>query len=85
MAKKYIYAIKDIKIEDFVQLFFGDKDAQAIHAFKTAANQKQQNQIQIAPADFELWKLGEINTTTGQGKSEITYLTKAIEQINKKQ
>ena len=59
-----IYAIRDIK-NDFGTPFNAVNDDVAKRIFLAAQNDKESMMHQF-PADFELWKLAEYWTTTGE-------------------
>ena len=73
-----IYAIKDTKV-GFMQPFYQANNAVAIRSFTNAVNSDQTNNINQNMDDMELWLLGEFNDDTGEIKSEITFLCKAID------
>ena len=62
--KQSIYAIRDIKNE-FCTPFTTANDATAKRMFVTEQKNKDSMLAQF-PADFELWKLAEVDTKTGQ-------------------
>lgn len=62
--KQGIYAIRDIKNE-FCAPFATANDATAKRMFATEQRSKDSMLAQF-PADFELWKLADMDTKTGQ-------------------
>lgn len=62
--KLSIYAIRDIKNE-FCTPFTTANDATAKRMFLTEQKNKDSMLAQF-PADFELWKLADLDTKTGQ-------------------
>lgn len=62
--KLSIYAIRDIKNE-FCAPFTTANDATAKRMFVTEQKNKDSMLAQF-PADFELWKLADMDTKTGQ-------------------
>lgn len=62
--KLSIYAIRDIKNE-FCTPFTTANDAMAKRMFVTEQKDKDSMLAQF-PADFELWKLADMDTKTGQ-------------------
>lgn len=62
--KLSIYAIRDIKNE-FCTPFTTTNDAMAKRMFVTEQKNKDSMLAQF-PADFELWKLADMDTKTGQ-------------------
>lgn len=73
-----IYAIKDTKV-GFMQPFYQANNAVAIRSFTNAVNAEQTNNINQNIEDMELWHLGEFNDDTGEIKSEVTFLCKAVD------
>ena len=73
-----IYAIKDTKV-GFMQPFYQANNAVAIRSFTNAVNEEQTNNINRNLDDMELWHLGEFNDDTGEIKSELTFLCKAVD------
>jgi hypothetical protein len=63
-VKLSIYAIRDIKNE-FCTPFTTANDATAKRMFVTEQKNKDSMLAQF-PADFELWKLADMDTKTGQ-------------------
>lgn len=62
MTKKYLYAVKDKKANNFDGYMILENDAQAVRGFAQAC---EQNQVfKKWPEDFELYKLAEIHTET---------------------
>ena len=62
--KLSIYAIRDIKNE-FCTPFTTANDATAKRMFVTEQKNKD-SMLALFPADFELWKLADLDTKTGQ-------------------
>lgn len=62
--KLSIYAIRDIKNE-FCTPFTTNNDAMAKRMYQNEQRNKDSMLAQF-PADFELWKLADIDTKTGQ-------------------
>lgn len=59
-----IYALKDVK-SGFLSPFTFANDELAIRYYKNSLQSPTPSLISMNPEDFELWKLGEINTDTG--------------------
>ena len=76
--KTSIYAIRDIK-NDFGTPFTAANDNVAKRMYQAEQKNKDSMLAQF-PADFELWKLGEYDTKTGQIDTHIENI--AVEGAN---
>ena len=84
---KKFYGIKDIKADEFCEIVENINDACMLRSLKSAVNDKQANtMISKYPQDYELWKLYEVDTKTGEAKNDIRKIANAEEyseiQIN---
>lgn len=62
-----IYAIRDIKTSSYGNPMFQPTDGSMIRDFSDAVNSKQEkNHLNDHSDDFELFKLGEYETDTGE-------------------
>lgn len=60
-----IYSIYDRATEAYQAPFFQPTGPAAIRIVKGEAN-REGSMLNAAPADFELWELGDFNETTGE-------------------
>lgn len=78
---KRLYGVKDLK-EGICEVFLQSNDGVAIRNF--AETPKNTNtMIGKHPEDFELWKLGNIDTETGAFTDDLRKLAKAADFIDK--
>lgn len=77
---KRLYAVKDNK-EGFVEVFLQANDGVAIRNFAEAPK-NQQTMIGKHPEDFELWKLGNIDSETGALTDDLRKLANAADFVN---
>lgn len=70
-----LYAIRDRLLDYFLQPFVGPSDRQVKAAVaENVNNRESQHAVAQAPQQFELWRLAEIDETTGQVQGEREYL-----------
>lgn len=62
--KLEIYSIRDIKVAYRAPIYFHNVE-EAKRACAFTVNSKSDNELVLAPQDFELWYLGEIDDMTG--------------------
>ena len=60
------YGIKDNLAGMFFNPFSEKNDATALRFFKTTINDKRNDVIYQSPGDYDLYRIGEFETTTGQ-------------------
>lgn len=78
-SKKF-YGIKDTKAEEFCEIVENINDACMLRALKSAINDKAANtMISKYPQDYELWKLYEVNTATGEATNDLRKIANAEE------
>ena len=90
MIKK-MFAIKDVKMNIYMEPWFRRDVPLAIRDFRQIANDDK-NQINQYPQDFELWELGQLDDETGEFKSpskhclcQATSVVRKIEEANEQQ
>jgi hypothetical protein len=80
--KLQIFAIKDTKVNAFMQPFFMRTEAEAIRAFATSTNDPSTN-FNKHPEDYHLFQLGEYDEETGKLESkEPTQKAHALALLN---
>lgn len=57
-----VYAVRDVK-STFMSPVLGSNDAQAMRAFR--AGMRSVPEFDVAPADFELYRIGEFDSDSG--------------------
>ncbi len=57
-----LYAVRDVK-STYMSPVVGSNDAQAMRAFR--AGMRSVPEFDVAPADFELYRIGEYNNESG--------------------
>lgn len=62
--KLEIYSIRDIKVAYRSPIYFHNVE-EAKRACSFTVNSNSDNELVLAPQDFELWYLGSIDDTTG--------------------
>lgn len=67
-----IYAIRDMVVNEFKNLFELRNDEEAIRSFKMECQNADKRVVPIN--DYQLFKLGTRDTITGEIKSEINFL-----------
>lgn len=75
--KVNVYAIKDVKL-GFEAPFTRVNDQLAIRDFLNVASAPEQNKLSMNPEDFELWKLGTMETDSGIITSDVQFLKSLI-------
>lgn len=70
-----IYAIKD-KATGFDRIFVANNDYHAMRMSSDSVNAEAQEKtlLQLHPEDYELYKLGNLNTDNGEIKPEIKFM-----------
>lgn len=58
----YLYAVRDVK-STYMSPVVGSNDAQAMRSFR--AGMRTVPEFDVAPADFELYRIGEYNNDSG--------------------
>lgn len=72
-----IYAIKDTVVGEFMNSFELRNDEEAKRSFQMDLTHADPTKIPIQ--DYELYRLGERNTITGELKAELKFLMNAAE------
>lgn len=72
-----IYAIRDIKMQEYMSPFYLTNDAVAIREFTNAKVADQPNPVNTNPEDKELWCLGDYDSNSGIINSNVRFITKA--------
>lgn len=80
--KRYIYAVRDVKSQDFVggqqALFVMKSDGEAIRAFMGSLSNKDAG-FSATPEDFELCRVGELRETqVGEAMGDVPMPTYAL-------
>lgn len=57
-----LYAVRDVK-STYMSPVVGNNDAQAMRSFR--AGMRAVPEFEVAPADFELYRIGEYNNESG--------------------
>jgi len=79
----HVFAIKDIRADEFNTPFFQPTHAHAVRVFKMEVNrQDSQNLINLYPEDFELWYLGEFRQADGNLSPELQLIVKGTQLKN---
>ena len=81
---KNIYAIKDVKIGEFIHQFQVPNEAVAIRQITNAVNDTQPTELTLNTADFELYSLGTINLATGEIDNKVEFIKNCVELKYKK-
>lgn len=63
--KKLMYAMRDIKAEEYSVPFFADSDAIAMREVDYLVNYEQ-TMLSAYPADYEMYVVGEYDTVSGE-------------------
>lgn len=79
-----IYSIKDNLI-GFMSPFYSENNATAIRMFSRAANEPEKNAVNEYIENKELWAIGTFNDQTGEIISEVIYLAKGTDVLQKPQ
>ena len=79
---KKLYGIKDVK-EGFIEVFIQPNDLVALRNFSMAPK-KSGTMINQYPEDFELWKIAEINSNSGEISSDVKKLANAADYVGEK-
>lgn len=70
-----VYAVKDIKAEEFGQLIQNEKGEGAMcREFNDAIKNDKSGVMKEHPEDFELWKVGNFNKKTGEYTEDLVLL-----------
>lgn len=62
---KKLFAIKDLKAQYYLKLIEADHEAVVVRSIQQDV-QNEKSPLRQFPQDFELFKLGEFNTETGE-------------------
>lgn len=76
--KLNIYSLKDRK-SGYANPYLLQNDEIAIRDLKTAVNDEKANVINKFPEDFELTRIGEFDTETGEIVSKVEFIINARE------
>lgn len=79
--KLNIYSVKDVVVGEMGNPFYLNNDEQAKRSFKQAIN-NDQSQIAINYTDMQLYKLGELDTVTGEIVSNVNFIMNGTEAKN---
>lgn len=77
-----LFSIKD-NLVGHSQPFCAVSEQVAIRQFIGSANSEQPNIVNTYPENKELWKLGSVDDQTGVLESDVKYLCRASDFINK--
>lgn len=78
-TKKY-YGIKDKKADEFCEIVENINDACMLRSLKSAVNDTNaRTMISQYPEDYEVWKLYEVNTISGEPTPDKRKLAEACE------
>ena len=79
--KLNIYSVKDVVVGEMGNPFYLNNDEMAKRSFKQAIN-NDQSQIAINYTDMQLYKLGELDTVTGEIVSNVEFIMNGTEAKN---
>lgn len=71
--KLNIYSVKDVVVGEMGNPFYLNNDEMAKRSFKQAIN-NDQSQLAINYTDMQLYKLGELDTVTGEIVSNVEFI-----------
>ncbi len=71
--KKNLYAVKDIKVMAYSPPFIKETDIEAQRFFYELSQDVKTN-INKYPSDFELYKIGTCDDSTGELESDLVFL-----------
>lgn len=78
---KKLYAMKDIK-DGFLPIFQANNDLVALRTLSDLVNDaKADSNIRIHPEDYELYFIGLYCKETGELKSEVKFLGRALDYV----
>lgn len=75
-----LYSIKDLKIGYLTQ-FREQNDMTALRAFADDVNNPK-SPLNKHPEDYEIWQIGEMCIETGEIKSKIKFIGRALDYVN---
>lgn len=84
--KKQIYILKDEALGEsgeFLNLFLAPNENYAIRQMKNAVNDSTPTDLTLNTKDFKLYRLGELDFTTGEIKPKLTFIANLIEYKEK--
>ena len=76
--KLNIYSVKDTVVGEMGNPFYLNNDEMAKRSFKNAANQEG-SQIALNINDMQLYRLGTLNTVTGEIESNVEFIMNGTE------
>ena len=76
--KLNIYSVKDTVVGEMGNPFYLNNDEMAKRSFKNAANQEG-SQIALNINDMQLYRLGTLNTVTGEIESNVEFVMNGTE------
>lgn len=79
--KLNIYTVKDVVVGEMGNPFYLNNDEMAKRSFKQAIN-NDQSQLAINYTDMQLYKLGELDTVTGEIISNVEFIMNGTEAKN---
>lgn len=79
--KLNIYSVKDVVVGEMGNPFYLNNDEMAKRSFKQAIN-NDQSQLAINYTDMQLYKLGELDTVTGEIVSNVEFIMSGPEAKN---
>lgn len=79
--KLNIYSVKDVVVGEMGNPFYLNNDEMAKRSFKQAIN-NDQSQLAINYTDMQLYKLGELDTVTGEIVSNVEFIMNGTEAKN---
>lgn len=69
-----VYSLKDTKAGDFAAPFTCPNDNVALRLLDSSVNGNHDTDLYKFSSDFELWKLGNLDSKTGAITSELVFL-----------
>ena len=79
--KLNIYSVKDTVVGEMGNPFYLNNDEMAKRSFKNAINQDG-SQLSINYTDMQLYKLGVLDTVTGEIESNVEFIMNGTEAKN---
>lgn len=77
-----LYAIKDVK-NGFTGIHVGVNNSVEMRDLQTLIAKNKESLYALYPEDFELWKVGTIDTETGIIYSELVHVVNLVDLVEK--
>ena len=76
---KELYGIKDCKIGEVLHFFEAVNEEVARRQMTNAVNDDVKTELTLNTSDFELYRLGKFNHTTGEIESKVEFICNLVE------